>query len=622
MTDFLGVAFGVVESKLCAIATSTGQAVADLAGLSSADALAFLWAVAQLRQGRVMVGFEVAADIELAFRDFTPTQKDVLYGIIQHKENALPKDNPIRDWQVALKPGIVETASGYRVSMIPGKLLRLARLKQGGSTLYDVASFFEGCDLSEAVAEYAPGSALPCVEKNLLPLWTAGLIEQMIERCEAEAVAVAGLAAGVDRALEPLELGMRQWYGPSAVAGRCLAKWQARKQAKRLSEKNSVSELLKAIDCAYFGGRVEAVKLGTIPDVRTFDLNSAYAYATTFLSQFYSPLRFTRQYEPSAPFACWLLEYELPGSATLGVLPARGLRGGISYRSRGRGYFWQPEADYIMQRYPGCAGVRWGYVAKDYKPVTFAGDIAAMYEYRQALKNAGDRHEKVVKLSLSNLYGKFAQNSGTAYYQCRAWAGWITSFVRRLLLEAVTGCEAQVICFAQDAVHMAGCDANIDDASVSDALGHYKRREYAQGFYVAPGIYQLCDALDITNPVDVNNKSATRGANLELDFERIAADLSSQGVTELTREFFVGWQLLRKAPLRYHASYLDQVAEALEVIPANIKARSYQLEGLDWKTEQRDSGINRRWSGLLSARYLPQDSPPAVQHRIKDRGWV
>lgn len=614
MTDFLGVAFGVAGENVCALATSDGYGVADLAGLSSADVLAFLWSTIAARASRTVVGFEVSSDLELAFQDFSAVDKDVLFGIVQAKEKALPEDLPIRDWQVALKPGVV-IAGNYRVSMIPGKLLRLSNGKSSAA-LYDISSFFEGCDLAEALAQYQPDApTFEKVARNALPLWQEDQAAKLLDRCQAEGEAVATLAAGVDSALAPLELGMRQWYGPSAVAGRCLNKWKARKQAKRLNTKNTVYEQLKAIDCAYFGSRVEQVKLGTIADVRVFDLNSAYAYATTLLSQFYSPLRFTRQYSPDVPFSVWLVDYDLPKTATLGILPTRSPRGGISYRGRGRGYFWQPEVDYLVQRYPGSFRVKWGYIAKDYDPVTFATDIAAMYDYRIKLKTAGDKHEKVIKLSLSNLYGKFAQNSGTAYYQCRAWAGWITALIRRLLLEAVTGIEESVICFSQDAIHLQGVDAQVHESRISAALGHYKRQRYAQGFYVAPGIYDLSDTL-------APGKQAARGASLALDFERIASDLSARGVTELTREFFVGWQLNRKAPLKYDASYLTEIAESLDVIPSKAKARNYET-GFDWQGgESGDSKINRRWSGLLSSRYLEQQTTPAARLRVKDRGWL
>lgn len=614
--QFLGVSFAVVTDRVVCIATSDNAALTDTRGLKTSEALAFLWTLQAERAGRAVVSFDTISDLELAFRDLSKLDKDVLFGLRQKQEQSVEKDNPLYDFQAALRPGVVEFKR-YRISMLPGKLLRLAS-KSGGYSLYDIHSYFEGCDLIEALEYLKPEDrpTLERIERNLMPLWSAGLAEQITERTVKQAKAVALLAEKVADVIAPLELNPRQWYGPSAIASRCLNKWGARKQAKRLNEKNSVSELLKAIDCAYFGGRVEAIKLGTVKDVRTYDLNSAYAYATTLLSQFYSPLRFTRDYEKykDAPFSCWLMEYDLPSDVTIGPLPTRSPKGGISFRSRGRGYFWQPEISYVAQRYPNSYGVKWGYVCQDYQPVTFAGNIQETYDYRMLLKARGDKGEKIIKLALSNLYGKFAQNTGTAYYQCRAWAGWITSLVRRLLLEAVTRVEPSVICFAQDAIHLTGCDASLNGSAIGDGLGQYKRAQHAQGLYLSPGIYELTD-------LHVPLKSASRGSNLELDFVRIATELSDRQSSELTRAFFVGWQLARQAPLKYERAYLAEVSESLALIPSRLKARNYKGE-FNWNEASSDSKINSNWSGLLSSRYLPQDATPTLRLQLKDRGWA
>lgn len=619
MTIFLGVSFGVISERVSCIATSDGHALCDTEGLSTSEIVAFLWTLQAQRGKRIVAGFDTASDFELAFSDLSKDDKDILFGLIQKAEaEKVEKDNPLYDWKVALRPGVVEYG-GFRVSSIPGKLLRIAT-RNGGYSLYDLSSYFEGCDLVDALDYLAPEIERPAierVERNAMPLWTTLLGGQIIDRCVAQAQAVALLGEKVVNTVEPVDLVPRQFYGPSSVASKCLNRWGARKQAKRLNEKNSVSELLKAVDCAYFGGRVEAVQLGTIKDIRTYDLNSAYAYGTALLSQFYSPLRFTRDYEAHAsdPFSCWLVQYELPKDTIIGPLPTRSPKGGISFRSRGMGYFWQPEVDYMAQRYPDNFRVKWGYVCKDYKPVTFAGDIQALYDYRMVLKERGDKGEKIIKLALSNLYGKFAQNTGTAYYQCRAWAGWITSFIRRLLLEAVTGRESAVVCFAQDAIHLSGLDAQVPESLLGAGLGQYKRDQYAEGLYLSPGIYKLSYQGE-------QSKSASRGSNLELDFARIATELSDRQVSELSRAFFVGWQLSRHNPLKYEKDYLGEVSETLALIPSRLKARNYKSE-FDWSADSRVSDINHQWSGLLSSRYLPQPgAAPAMRIQLKDRGWA
>lgn len=626
MTTFIGVSFGVIDNKLAAIATSSGYSVVDMSGLSTRAALGFLWSIQKLPEARkvngkrpALVMFDTCIDLELLLKDLSPAKKDILFGIYRQKENA-NKDLPIFDNSTPEYRGQAN-AYGFIVSQFAGKILRLVRPKRTGMSFYDVSGYFCCGDISEAAEMFLHETHAKQLEKNMLPLWTEWLGEQIAERCQAEAALIVRLAERVAEVIEPLDIAPRQWYGPSAIAARCLHKWKARRQAKILNDKNSAAELLKAIDCAYFGGRVEAIKLGTVQDVRTFDLNSAYAYATTLLSQFARPLRFTRRYEglEQAPFSCWLVEYDLPDTVNLGVLPTRAPRGGISFRRRGRGYFWQPEIDYLVRRYPDSFRVSWGYVGPEYKPVTFADAVSRMYDYRLDLIAKSDAGEKIIKLALANLYGKFAQNSGTAHFQCRAWAGWITSLVRRMLLDAVTGIEDKVICFCQDAIHLQGCEAI--GIEISDSLGAWKRKQYAQGLYISPGIY------DLSEDTGASAKQATRGVNrvLGLDFDRIARDLSERQATELTRSFFVGWQLSRQASLRFKDHYLTEVSESLDLIPTRLRARNYLAE-FDWQSEYRDSVINSAYTGQLSARYVPNDSAThpaaALRLRLKDRGFV
>lgn len=597
------------DRKLCAIATSNGYGVADLWGISTRAALAFLWSLASVKQKSVLVAFDSAVDFELLLRDLTKTQKNRLFGITRRLEERA-KDTPLYEPAPVNGREIAE-ALGYRMSMLLGKVFRLARPKKTAVTVFDIEAFFGGANFRETVRKFL-GKELILLEGDKPALWNRLTERALLDRCVTEAGYVAELAAQVDKAIEPLDLNLRQWYGPSAIAARCLTKWGARKEAKRLHEKNSASELLKAIDCAFFGSRVELIKNGTIKNVKTFDLNSAFAYAVTLLSKFYKPLRFTRRYRDSysEPFSCWLVDYDLPEAVSLGVLPTRSTTGAISYRKTGRGYFWQPEVDYLRQRYPESFNVKWGYVGS-YEQVSFAPKVYDLYDYRMQLKEAGDYSEGVIKLALANLYGKFAQNTGSAHFQCRAWAGWITSLVRRLMLEAVTGIEDRVISFNQDAVHLTGAEAA--GITIGTGLGQWKRQEFAEGFYIAPGFQYLYSKAEA--------KSATRGINLSVDWWRAAVDLSERHVAALERSFFVGWNLAQTSPHAYGDKYLQEVREAFDIVPTRLRARNYEAK-FDWCTEHRTSTINRRFDGELSRRYVPQDvNTGALKLRVKDSGW-
>lgn len=612
MTEFLGIAFGALDGRLAAVATSMGYGIVEREGLTTRDCLAFLWSLTYVRQKRVPVVFNSAIDFELIVQDLTECQKSKLFGVTRALEEKA-KDTPLYDPPRADGREITYT-HGFQLSALPGKVFRLGRGKRASLNVFDIESFF-ACGNIEEAAEKFLDESLPQIDRNVPELWQEKQETEILERVFTEARLVERLANKVATTIEPLDLKLKQWYGPSAIAARCLTKWNARRQSKRLHEKNSASELLKAIDCALFGGRTEVITLGTVQDVRTFDLNSAYAYAVTLLSQFYKPLAFTRDYERhyAEPFSVWLVDYELPVTATVGILPTRTPTGSVYYGARGRGYFWQPEVDYLRQRYPDSFSVRWGYAAP-YKQVTFAPDVYSLYDYRQTLKEEGDEGEVILKLALANLYGKFSQNTGRAHFQCRAWAGWITSLVRRLMLEVITGLEDRVICFCQDAIHMQGVDCKVE---LGTGLGQWKAAHYAEGFYTGPGLYELREA--VSNGKD---KQATRGINLGLDWRQMATDLSERHVTELTRSFFVGYRLSKMNAKRYGNAYLSEISESLSLVPSRLRARNYK-SAFDWNSESRASTISRHFDGRLSRRYVPQEgSNAALRLRLKDRGFV
>lgn len=621
MTQFTGISFGAIKDRVCVIACSNGVIITKREGMNTREVIATLIALRKdsglrtqdSKTKQAFVVYDSSVDFELAFRDLTRADKDKLFGIWRQKEDKYAQDTPLYEWN--RRADAIEF-EGLRVSYLTGKICRISQPKRSGLTIYDIAGYFENADIATSAREFL-SERPPTIQRQDLALWKDAEFEQVIERCEAEAQLIVRLAEKVEQVILPLQINNRQWYGPSAIASRCLSKWKARRQGKRLTERNAAHELIKAIDCAYFGGRVEAVKLGTVHDVSVFDLNSAYAYATTLLSRFAKPLRFSRDAkELNIPFSVWFCEYELPGDAILGVMPTRAPRGSISFRRRGKGYFWQPEIEYLARRYPGSYKIGWGYVARDAEPISFAKDVQAMYDYRQELKAQGDAGQKIIKLALSNLYGKFAQNTGGAFYQCRAWAGWITSYIRRMLLEAVTGIEDKVVCFAQDAIHVDRWEGARAPVAIGEGLGQWKQSDYASGLYLAPGIYDLKSTVD-----GELGKVANRGSNLDLDFQRIGQELSDRQASELQRVFFVGYALASQATVKYGVNYLSEVSESLQLIPGRLRARSYDTR-FDWLKESRTSRMSDSYSGLMSSRYFPQEQSVSLRLRLKDRGWV
>src|SRR5204863_6087341 len=107
-------------------------------------------------------------------------------------------------------------------------------------------------------------------------------------------------------------------------------------------------------------------------------------------------------------------------------LPVRLPRGHIVFpRSGASGWWWRDEWLAARKGWKGLEFDR-AFVLRrecDCRPFAFVPDLFA---HRLAVgKETGEG--KVLKLALNSLYGKLAQNIGSAQYASRVWAGMITS---------------------------------------------------------------------------------------------------------------------------------------------------------------------------------------------------
>jgi hypothetical protein len=278
-----------------------------------------------------------------------------------------------------------------------------------------------------------------------------------------------------------------------------------------------------------------------------------------------------------------------------GYLPFREIGGNlIRYKLRGRGYFWHPEVKFLLEHYPECVKVNHGF-AVNAETAPFTKGISLLYELRLLLKQQQNPLEKVLKLALASLYGKFCQRQGSAYYYNLFYAGFITSFVRAMLLRATLGKELNTICFLTDAIHTtADLSDNID---LSDKLGSFRLQQYSNGIYLDNGVYQLTG-------IDGKRKIAHRGFN-KFDFEKAIKELREcKGFTEI-QEFFVGHNLHSLMPVEF-SNYLDLQSVQKKTNPTDSALRLFDRLEVDLSSGFIDSKPVRIYSGAESAVYKPK----------------
>lgn len=591
--QFVSISTEKIGPRFAYIGTSAGRSLHLESGeLGTQEAIDFLYSLNGLKKWQAYAGkqlffvwYAATLDCELLARELPPADKDKLFA------------------------GEYVNAYGYRLQLRQGKSFSIYKLDKRGTahkgvTIYDLFAFFRNplCDFrtrgdhSHCVASKHLGECPPALNRSdgdLLPLWEIGEPRAILDYNAALCGVLVRLAARLDDYFQSIGITLQKWYGSSAAASLVLNRWQARREFKRQTEENTPAELWRALNQAFYGGRIESLKLGTVKGVYIYDLNSAYAHAASLLSQCWRRWHYTKKFNIHEPFAVWYVDYKLPRDAYIGVLPHRVHGSGRTvYRRAGRGWYWSPEVREIARRFPDCIRVREGYVMS-YKRVTFGPEIEKLYQMRLELQRAGDPAEFVVKILLASLYGKFAQRVGKARYHCKAWAGWITSFVRAQMLEACAGHERDVICFMQDAIHSR---APLPLPLTTD-LGGWKRSQYDAGFYVASGIYELQGQ---------KSKTATRGFDASrVDFEKVAHDLNAYGEAVLEREFFVGWRLAREPRSPYYGDYLQHICEPVK-LRRSWKHRDFARKAedwrkFDWRKAALDSQMLKRDDGLESA---------------------
>lgn len=242
----------------------------------------------------------------------------------------------------------------------------------------------------------------------------------------------------------------------------------------------------------------------------------------------------------------------------------------------------------MTRRFPDGIKVSYGFV-QPYRRVTFEKELRSLYDWRCTLQDAGDPFEKVVKLLIASVYGKFAQRVGEATYHSSAWAGWITSYVRAMLTRACEGNEANVICFMQDAIHTL---EPLPAVSLSNSFGDWKASEWDSGVYLSSGVYAL-QKPGLT-------KFATRGFQV-VDFEGAIKELTATRGMNANREFVVGWRLAQYLTLKYGSSYLEKVSERFRLVPARGVSRKFEQRSMDWAREVLESRLDLWNDGRESA---------------------
>jgi hypothetical protein len=467
VTEFVAVDGEAVSDSYVLLASSTGQSVEDFAGLSSGACLEFLLGLAAPRRRLICFGLNYDVNQWLA---------------------GVPKPNLRELW-----------ASGfciwrsYRLRWLPRRWFSITHLDGRKVRISEVWGFFQASFIGALESWEIPVAEEIVEGKRDRALFSEADARsgRMRAYCLRECSELVTLCERLRAATIEADCEPRDWIGAGALAGAMLKARGLAAYHVHDSDLTSSENALEAIMRAYFGGRVEALRIGSYANVESVDVRSAYPHAATSLPNLAGArLKARRRYDPTAEHGIWRVRWRnLEG--LLMPFPVRNKRA-IYYPRTGEGYYHACEvAAALAAGFELDIGHGWtlevgspGPPAKGELPFSWVPEAFAL---RARWKAEGNAAEKALKLGLNSLYGKLAQGigyrGGPPRWQSYLWAGEITARTRARMLE-LAAASRDPIAIATDGLYARSCSGR-----TGRRLGDLERAEHDSLFVAQPGLY-------------------------------------------------------------------------------------------------------------------------------------
>ena len=593
MTYFIALDGEAFDNKYSLIQSSEGYELYNERGLSTIECLDWLYKLYSKHRKHkpIFIGFGIRYDIEMIVRDMPDQAKSALFDGLEVR------------WK------------GYKLRWFNKKFFSLHKIDKKksshGIVWYDTFTFFN-CNFIAACKKFLGSVPDEIVSgKANRAVFSLEDLETVKNYNLLECRLLVEMMKNISDMAEKLGVTLNKWHGPSAVASYFLKTWNVLKQFPpyhfvkgesynefddRKANPYLPTGLWEAWYCGYFGGRIEALKLGKFKDVHLYDIRSAYPFAMTKLSGLsYNGWKRSVEYNVE-PMSIWHVEFDIPES--IGHFPFRE-NSYITFPRRGIGWYWQPEVKRLFFSPIGkYIKIKEGWY-HPFTSINFAEKIEEIYKLRSELKKAGRPEEYILKIGLNSIYGKFAQKVGRAMYRCLPWAGYITSYTRSMLMDAIRGHEDSIISFATDSILSAERIPFLDD-QIGENLGQWDYAHYDRATVLMPGVYELEGR---------EEKQTSRGYK-KLVFSDVINQLNQYGEAYIVEKYFIGWKLFNAQSKFYAGKYLtfleDKPDETNQKIlnPGNLKKRDYLMMSKkksrcgeiikslkDWNTDNCNSAI-------------------------------
>lgn len=601
--NFIALDGEAIDGKYVLLGTShPSYCLENKQGITTDEALDFLFRLGHnrhIRKARTsFVGYFFSYDVEMICRDLPDNIKRRLFNPRNILISTGEKKGTLKKDRVFYKD--------YELTYIKRKYFSVKRRdKTYGITVYDASGFFTGFPSRSFIAVLkqlnieVPREIEQGKKERSYFAWNN--YQDIKEYNRIECQKLVELMHKIYDMADSQNLVPRRWYGSSAIGNLALRKWKISDFMRRTVQENMSGYFWDAITRAYFGGRIEAFKLGTFQNIFAYDICSAYPHAITLLpSTRENHFVYTQKFRKG--FGIWRVRFRFPKSINIGLFPFRMSDGSIKFPLSGEGYYWNPEVELALKHWPKCIDIIDGYYIQDSKkPTPFKTLFPRLYEARKKYKQAGNLNHYIIKIVLNSIYGKFAQKVGRADFKNFTWAGWITSYTRARLREVIIGNEKSIIAFSTDGIY----SLKPLKIKLSQNLGGWEKSEFNRGTILMSGVYLLeGEGKPKTGERGYKELSDWNGILQQLNDNRRKKEKGASVVVKL----FVGWNMADNFPEEYGPHYLKFVEKEKLLNPYGLTKRKYHATDIqDWTNDYCESEPIGQLSGVSNPIKTIQD---------------